>query len=122
MPRFFEWDYSEDESGLGSFEAMASVGAAHWAGVQAEAARVLAWAHAEFPGACAPLDEGGEWDWAVQGLQEQATPLHMDFDRATQLVRVQAQAPAPVRYTLTLTLCGTPVFCQAFRQAQGLDV
>ena len=122
MTRFLEWDYSEDDEGLGSFEAMASVGTKHWAAVQAEVAGVLAWAHAEFPDACAPMDEGGEWDCALQGSQEHTTPLTVHFSPEAQALDVQAQAAAPSRYTLVLTLSGTLTFCQALREAFGLDV
>jgi hypothetical protein len=58
---YLDFDYSEDEQGHGTFDAMASTAAPHVAAVRAEIALVLDWAYATFADMRAPLDEGGEW-------------------------------------------------------------
>ncbi|MES2785537.1 MAG: hypothetical protein V4684_08755 [Pseudomonadota bacterium] len=83
------FDFSDEESGSGSFDAMACVASHHVAAMTAEAQAVLAWAESVF-GPAAPLEEGGEWDHALAQSQEGSLT------------------------TLTLTLSGTPAFCKAF--------
>ena len=113
------FDYTEDEDGNGSFDALASASPAQLPALQAEIVRVLQWAQRSFPGAQAPLDEGGEWDVELQGVQEVPTALDVRYaDGGLQLQPLEAGAP---RYTLGITLGGTPAFCAAFRQAFGLD-
>lgn len=115
---WLDFDYSEDEHGHGSFDAMASAAPAQLPALQAEIERVLAWAHGAFPDAQGPLDEGGEWDVDLQGVQETPTPLDVRDDGGRLVLRPRA-AGAP-RTTLTVTLTGTPAFCEAFRQAFGI--
>ncbi len=89
--QYLDFDYSEDDSGAGTWDAMASVWPAQVNALRAEVALVLDWAQREFPGAHGPLDEGGEWDYDLLGVDEAG------------------------RYTLTLTLNGTPAFVAAWR-------
>lgn len=79
---WLDFDYSEDPQGHGSFDAMASVTAAQLPALQRELERVLAWAHREFGGVRAPLDEGGDWDFELQGLQEVPAPLDLRWTSA----------------------------------------
>jgi hypothetical protein len=116
---FLEFDYSEDDQGHGSFDAMASATPAQLPALQAEIVQVLQWAQREFPDAQGPLDEGGEWDVELQGVQE--VPTALDVHYAGGQLRLQARASGAPRVTLSLTLTGTPMFCAAFRQAFGLD-
>lgn len=118
---YLDFDFSEDAQGHGSFDAMASATPAQLPSLQAEVLRVLAWAERDFGGRRGPLDEGGDWDYELQGVQEVATPLDVAWDRAgarLQLARGAAGAP---RVTLSLTLGGTPQFCAALRDAFGID-
>lgn len=92
--KFLEFYYSEDPQGVGTFEAMASVRPDQVATVRAEIVQVLEWAHADFPGLQAPLDEGGEWDFNLQEQEEEAGERW---------------------YTLTLSIGGSAQFCEAFR-------
>ncbi|MES2635333.1 MAG: hypothetical protein V4669_20370 [Pseudomonadota bacterium] len=86
------FDFSDEESGSGCFDAMASVAAQHVAAMNAEVQAVLAWGEAAF-GAAAPLDEGGDWDYEL------------------------TQSEDGLLTTLTFTLSGTPAFCKAFSAA-----
>ena len=75
----------------------------------------------EFPGACAPLEDGGLWQYDLQGAQETTTPLSLAFDPAEGNLHTTAGNPAPVRTTLSLSLSGLPSFCAALREAFALD-
>jgi len=89
------FDHSEDTEGIGTFDAMASVAPSQVALVMDEVAQVLEWAHAAFPQAHGPLDEGFAWDHDLQSQPERS---------------------APDLITLTLSISGDAGFCQAFRQ------
>lgn len=112
--RLLDFDPSEDTDGHGTFDAMATVGAALWPALQAEVARVLGWAQAHFPDGPAPLDEGGDWDCLLQGVEAREQPLAVVFDPARAALQITPEGPAQLRHTLTLTLTGTPAFCAAF--------
>lgn len=116
---FLEFDSSEDEQGHGSFDAMAAAAPAQLAALQAEVARVLDWAHAQF-GAPGALEEGGEWDCELQGVRELATPLQVRWRPGAGLELQPGRAGEP-RVTLSLTLTGTPAFCAALRDAFTLE-
>lgn len=122
MPlRYLDFDYSEDFEGSGTFDAMAAVAAAQVPAVHAEIAQVLAWAHGQFPGGCGPADEGGEWDYELQAVQEVATPLALEFDSDSSTIAVHAGPPGAARTTITLSIGGNSAFCNALREAFGLD-
>ncbi|MES3001299.1 MAG: hypothetical protein V4787_11465 [Pseudomonadota bacterium] len=91
---YLDFDYSDEDSGRGSFDAMASVLADRLPALRAEVDAVLQWAVREFGPAAAPGDEG-DWDHDVQQTIEPGTPA---------------------RTTLTLTISGSPAFCDAFRE------
>ncbi len=118
---YLDFDYSEDGQGNGSFDAIAAVSPAQWPALQAEVQRVLAWAHAEFPGARGAPEDGGQWDCELQGLREVPTPLEIRFDEACGQLRMADGQPGQPRLTLSLTLTGSADFCEALRQAFALD-
>ncbi len=118
---YLDFDYSEDGQGNGSFDAIAAVSPAQWPALQAEVRRVLAWAHAEFPGERGAPEDGGQWDCELQGLREVPTPLEIRFDEASGELRMAEGQPGQPRLTLGLTLTGPPGFCEALRQAFALD-
>lgn len=121
MLDYLDFDYSEDADGHGSFDAMASAAPAQLPALQAEVLRVLQWAERAFPQARGPLDEGGEWDYELQAVEEVATTLLARVDAAAGRLELQRQASGAPRVTLSLTLGGTPAFCAALRGAFGLD-
>ena len=112
---YLDFDYSEDEDGTGTFDAMASVLPAKLPALHAEIAAVLAWAHAHWPDVCGPSEEGGVWQYDLQGSQEVSTPLEWVFESADGQLRSSPGTPAPPRTTITFTLSGGADFCQALR-------
>ena len=119
---YLDFDYSEDADGTGTFDAMASVSPAQWPALQAEIAALLHWAHTQFPDACGPQEDGGQWQYDLQGAEEVSTPLLLDFDaeqaRITAVAGITALAP---RTTITLSISGNADFCAALRDAFGVE-
>lgn len=118
---FLDFEFSDDGAGRGSLDALASVSPAQWPRLLAEVERVLAWAHAQFPGLRGAVEDGAEWDFELQGLREVPTPLEIGYDEGSGRLRIaEGQAGEP-RLTLAITLCGSNAFCEALREAFGLD-
>lgn len=118
---YLEFDYSEGSDGSVTWDAMASVPAARWSALLAEVAAVLTWAHQAFGAQRGPLEDGGEWDYVVQGIAETATPQLLRYSEETGVLGVQADAVSIQRYTLSLSLSGTAAFSAALREQFGLD-
>jgi hypothetical protein len=68
--RYLIFDASDDGTGTGTWEAMASVRAPDVPAVLAEVQHVIDWAEAHAPGPRAPLDDGGAWDADVHTRQD----------------------------------------------------
>ena len=119
--QYLDFDASDDEHGIGSFDAMASVLPAQVPALHAELARVLAWAHDAF--ARGPLDEGFDWDYDLQRVESAPAHAALHFEESSRTVRdhLQAGVAPGARYTATLTLSGTSAFCAALRAAFGLE-
>jgi hypothetical protein len=118
---YLDFESSADADGHGSFDAMASAGPAQLAALELEVMGVLAWAHRAFGGRRGPLDEGGEWDYELQGVQEVATTLAVAYDPSAPRLALEPGLTGAPRVTLSLTLSGTPQFCEAFRAEFALD-
>lgn len=118
---YLDFEFSDDGEGHGSFDALASVAPAQWPALLAEAARVLAWAHEAFPGGRGAPEDGGEWDYELQGLREVPTPIELDFDEGAGGLREREGPPGQPRLTLGLTITGSAAFCDALREAFGAD-
>lgn len=118
--QYLDFDYSEDAHGHGSFEAMASVPPGRLPALQAEIMLVLDWAFVTFAGQRAPLEEGGEWDYLLEGQQEWSLPQTLVYDEAARRFSSLSGEPGPVRHTVTLALCGSAQFCAALRQKFAL--
>ena len=112
--QYLDFDFSDEETGRGSFDAMASVLPDRAPAVLAEIATVLRWAAGAF-GPSGQLEEDGEWAYEVQGTTEPSTPLKVTFDEGSGEVSV-APADASARTTFTLTLTGSAAFCEALRE------
>jgi hypothetical protein len=117
---YLDFDYSEDADGTGTFDAMASVLPAQTPALHAEIAAVLAWAYATWPEGCGPSEEGGLWQYDLQGSQEVSAPLDLTFDLAHGQLRSSAGTPAPPRTTITFTISGGAEFCHALRGTFGI--
>lgn len=100
---YLDFDYSEDTEGIGVFDAMATVRPQQLAAVRAEVEQVLGWANDVFSGRRGPVEDGGEWDYDLQEMQEKDAAL-----------------PGEPRHTMTLSISGTEAFCAAFREAFDL--
>lgn len=115
---YLDFDHGEDADGNVTLDAMACVNVARWPALIGQVQRVLFWAQRHFPGQHAPLDEGGDWDFALQAHDDasgQALALHWDAQAAR--LDVMPLPSDTVRITLTLTLSGTSGFGQALRAA-----
>ena len=118
---YLDFEYSEDEDGNGTWDAMASVADSRWGTLLDEVRQVLLWASHEFRGHRAPLDEGGDWDFDLSAQDD-------DNGRALRLrwngksASLEADTPQAGSYTsLTLTLTGNAAFGEALRQEFELE-
>ena len=114
--QYLDFDFSGDAHGQGSFDAMASVDAAQLKAVDAEIRAVLDWAQRSF-GPAAALDDGGEWDYALQGVWHVDTQLTVRYAPDAGCLDMKPGELDPPRVTLTLTVTGTDAFCSAMREA-----
>lgn len=108
------FDATDEENGACSFDAMASVLPDRLPALLREVEAVLAWAHREFGVPGGGADEG-EWDFALQAVQEPRRPLEVRYDAGRGSVLL-SQVPQG-RVTLTLTVTGSRPFAAAFRDA-----
>jgi hypothetical protein len=108
------FDFTDDEAGSCSFDAMASVLPARLPALIDEIEAVLGWAYREFGAPSAAADEG-EWGFELQAMGEHEGPLEIayDFERAG----VSIPQGLGGRVTLALTLSGSHAFGSAFRNA-----
>lgn len=112
--QFLDFDFSDEETGRGSFDAMASVLPDRAPAVLAEIAAVLRWASGAF-GPSGQSEEDGEWAYEVQGIIEPSTPLKVTFDEGSGEVCL-GPVDGSARATFTLTLTGSAAFCEALRE------
>ena len=118
---YLDFDYSEDAEGTGTFDAMASVAPAQVAALYAEVSELLSWAHTQFPDACRAQEDGGDWQYDLQGAREHTTPLALEFDAVDLCLRSVAHAAAEPRTTVTVSISGNAEFCATLRAAFALD-
>jgi hypothetical protein len=116
---YLDFDFSDEESGRGTFDAMAAVDASRLPMLLSEIQAVLRWAGQAW-GPAGALDDEGDWDFALQAVVEPDAPLQITYDEQRGEV-VLAPVPAGSLVTLTLTLSGSPAFCQALRAEFDVD-
>ena len=118
---YLDFEYSEDEDGNGTWDAMASVSDSRWNALLSEVQQVLQWASRDFGGRRAPLDDGGDWDYDLS-VQEDDNGRPLQIRWNSKSASIEADSPQPGSYsTLTLTLTGNARFGDALRQAFELD-
>jgi hypothetical protein len=113
---YLEFDYSEDADGIGTFDTLAATATVHHAAVIAEVTAVLAWAYDAFEAQRAPLNDGGEWDYDLQGWREFSAMDVLHFDERSGELSIQSQPAGAARHSVSLSVTGTPGFCAAFRE------
>jgi hypothetical protein len=102
MPGFLEFDRSETEDGVCSWDALASPPAQHRLRMLQDSARLLQALHTRF-GPPGPLDEGHDWDFDLQVSDDQGRPCTWSW--SPQGVRWSSLTDASGRLTLALGLC-----------------
>jgi hypothetical protein len=108
------FDFADEETGAGSFDAMASVLPDRVPALVAEVEAVLRWAHQAF-GAPSAAEGDGDWDFALQATTEAGRPCGIAYDPRRGKVFLAPGGDG--RITLTLTLGGSRGFCELFREA-----
>jgi hypothetical protein len=111
---YLDFDFSDEDTGRGSFDAMASVLPGRLPELLAEITAVLRWATQAF-GLGGAQEGDSEWDYEVHGVVEPGTPLDVAYDQERDEVFLTTPGESE-RVTLTLTLSGSPAFCEAFRE------
>jgi hypothetical protein len=117
---YLDFDFSDEESGRGSFDAMAAVAPSRMPALLAEMSAVLRWAGRTF-GPAGALQDDGEWDYELEGTAEPNTPLDVAYDEGSGQLSVAPTPTGQALATLTLTLSGSAAFCEAFQREFGLD-
>lgn len=105
---YLDFEYSEDEQGTGTWDAMASVYAERVPALAAEIEQVLRWATREFEGCQGAIDDGGDWDYDLQSQDDGGQLLPASFDAGTGKLLLAASARG--RTTVSLTLAGSAQF------------
>ena len=118
---YLDFDHSEDAEGTATWDAIASVSAAHLPALQAEIVRVLAWATEEFPGQRGPVEEGGMWDYDLHSEPQDGALQSLWFDAAETRLLPHLAPDSARRHTLTLSISGRPSFAAAFDSTFLLD-
>ena len=121
---YLDFDYSEDDAGCGTWDAMASVRPAQLDALLDEMAQVLDWAGEEFAERQGPIEDGGDWDYDLQGVHEVSCLQHPHYEAALgRIVLAPADSDdnGAGRYIFTLSISGSPAFGAAWRAQFGSD-
>lgn len=111
---YLDFDYSEDEEGTSTWDALASVSLQRLPALVSEVEALLRWALQDFSGRQGAQEEGGDWDFDLQASNDQglALPLHWE----PRPVHLHVSAAPQGHTTLALSLSGNAAFAQALRQ------
>ena len=116
---FLDFDYSEDEEGTATWDAVASVPTDRLPELLAEITTLLDWAHTEFGALRGPVETGGLWDYDLQCERDGLPLLALGFDIHERQIHPRPQSQPQAWVTLTLTLSGGPAFAAAFMDRFG---
>ena len=123
--QFLEFDCSEDAEGVVCWDALAQPLPRHKQALLLEVARVLAWAHGWSPQGPGALEDGADFDFALQAsaLQTGQGPQAIDVvfhpDTGNIACAPHLDDAPDTALALGLSLSGTPAFAQAFRAHWG---
>ncbi|MBS0506376.1 MAG: hypothetical protein JSR53_03230 [Proteobacteria bacterium] len=116
---FLDFDYSEDEEGTATWDAVASVPAARLPRLEQEIVTLLDWAHEEFGPLRGPVETGGLWDYDLQCECDGQPLLALSYAPETGHLEPRPPSWPHEHVTLTLSLSGGPAFAQAFAARFG---
>ena len=115
---YLTFDYSEDEDGNASWDALACVPTQRWPALIAEVEQLLRWCQRQ--GEPAPLEDGGLWDVELQAHSEGPSnapiALHWQDGQlhgARPLPQALQHSSQPI--TLALTLSASASFSDALQ-------
>ena len=111
---FLDFDYSEDEDGTATWDAVASEPTDRLPELLAEITALLDWAHTEFGALRGPVETGGLWDYDLQCERDGLPLLALGFDIHERQIHPRPQSQPQAWVTLTLSLSGGPAFAAAF--------
>jgi len=117
--QYLDFDFTDEESGRASLDAMACVRLERLPALLAEIRDVLRWAYQAF--GPAGVQDDGEWGYELQGTLEPDAPLRVVYDERSGEVAISPAPAGPQRVTLTLTLAGSRSFCEALRESFEVD-
>jgi hypothetical protein len=121
----FDFQWLDEPADAASFDAMAVVSAVRLRELTEEIESVLAWAHATFPGTCAPLEEGGSWHCDIGWIMTDHATGSAAFDIANSKLLDEssgiglkdlAAAFKAVEVEIFITLVGGSAFTAALRE------
>ena len=110
------FDYSEDDEGTATWDAMATVRADRLPALESEVLQVLRWAEQQFPQQRGAIDEGAAWDFDLSARTAAGDDIRITANLAVPAL-YHAPLAAEQTLTLTLTLTGRSAFADAFVQA-----
>lgn len=116
---YLDFDYSEDDEGTATWDALASVTAERLPALTTEVEQLLRWASRTFAGRRGPIEEGGDWDFDLHAQHDDGTAVSVRYDEATG--HLQIAAAPDRRTTLGLTLSASAAFSDALRSRFGID-
>ena len=113
---YLVFDYSEDDEGTATWDAMATVRGDRLPALQSEVLQVLSWAEKQFPHQRGAIDEGAAWDYDLTARTEAQGDISIAADLKEPALRC-APVGSDQLLTLTLTLTGRSAFADAFVRA-----
>lgn len=117
---YLVFDYSEDDEGTATWDAMATVRAERLPALTQEVLQVLSWAEQQFPQQCGAIDEGAAWDFDLSASDASGAAIPLVADLHAPALRHPPVASNAL-LTLSLTLTGRSAFYDAFVQRFSVD-
>ena len=120
MPlHFLDFDYSEDDTGVATWDAMASVAATRLMPLVAEIESILGWAHELLGAEFGPQEEGGLWQYDLQCERQSRPLMELHFDPQRRCIALPQDIGTEEYVTLSLSLSGEAAFADAFTERFG---